>query len=193
MGRFFSTDTLQLSRWSKKFLDSLKSFPTILIVPDSFKVSRKSKDFWGHSGKFQESYQRQCLQGDGISFLTVCKVSGQIDCFQTISKFPETLDVSEVGGQSVKYLHWLKLSSLENWFWSRRRECSMKHKHSLLTHNCLSVMHKYFSTRHKLLIMRQHYLWMRQKWKNQILVFPFLCKILINTFFSPYNFNKPIL
>ena len=34
-----------------------------------------------------------------------CLISGPLDCFQTILKFPESLDISALGGQSVKVLH----------------------------------------------------------------------------------------
>ena len=97
----------KLSWMSRKFLDSLDNFHPIWTVLERFKVSRESEDFYEQFGKFLGKLPG-CLKGYRIYFPAVWEVLGQFDCSQAISKFPESLDVSALGGQSVKVVHWLK-------------------------------------------------------------------------------------
>ena len=122
-------------------------------------LSEDSEDLGEYSGEFLESYQlpvtsyQTVWKGYGIWFLTVWKVSRLFDCLQTISKFPESLDVlalSKTGNFSVwKTCFVAEGTSEEQAILNESQLPLNKHKFFLIKYNFLSVKHQYLSMRHR--------------------------------------------
>ena len=75
------------------------------MFPYNMKSSWQLQSFqivWKLLGRLWKVYGKlpECLKGYKISFMTVWKVVGEFACLQKISKFPESLDFSALGG------HW---------------------------------------------------------------------------------------